>query len=451
MNKNIFSVLAVSLLVLPIVVMAQEDLPTPKVVPGHWAYGLKTAWENVQMVFTRNSQSRARLNIRLARERLAEAKVVAEGKPEEAEKLMERYQMRLMKAEEEVNKSKGIGQDVSELLSQMEESNQKHRAVLELVQNKVPEQAKESIQRSIQRSEEFGKTMERVRSETQEASREREESGQQEGKIKSERAENETRERNISAVTGKGTLIMKITDKPVSGEITDLYVTISKVEVHKASYGEGNGENDNNAGWITITEEEKVYNLPEIEDVQEFLASEELDVGKYTQVRLYISDATVTVDGEESGLRILSNSVKLVNAFNIEEGKVTELLLDFEAGDSVIETGRGRYQLKPVIKITEISSEATTTTVETTTPEETTTTTVEETTPEMTTSTTVEETTPEETTTTTMETTTTIEETTSTTTAEITTTTPEPTTTTVETTPEETTTTTLETTTTTSE
>lgn len=425
MNKNKLTILAISLLILPVLITAQEDLPTPKVVPGHWAYGLKTAWENMQMVFTRNSQSRARLNIRLARERLAEAKMIAEGKPEEAEKLMERYQKRLMKAEEQVNKSKGMGQDVSGLVKEMEEAGQKHRAILELVGNKVPEQAKASIQRSIQKSDEFKQKMERIRSEMEESVRRREESGEGEGGTERERSETEARQRNRSAVAGKGTLIMKITDKPVSGEITGLYVTISRVEVHKASYGKNN-EDGGGAEWITITEEEKTYNLPEIEDVQEFLASKELNVGKYTQVRLYISDATVTVDGEENDLRILSNSVKLVNAFNIEEGKVTELLLDFEAGDSVIETGRGRYQLKPVIKITEMSSEVTTTTVEATL-EETTTTTVEETTPEVTTTT----------------------ETTSTTTEE--TTTPEPTTTTVETTPEETTTTTLETTTTTSE
>jgi len=179
--------------------------------------------------------------------------------------------------------------------------------------------------------------------------------------------------------TGKGTLVMKITDKPVSEEITSVLVTITKIEVHKAGH---DSNDESGASWITVMEDEKTYDLIEIKDVEEFLASEELDIGKYTQIRLYISNANITVDDEVKDLDISSNSLKLVNEFDIEEGRITELLLDFDVNKSVIQTGSRRYKLKPVIEVVEKTISTTTTSVPppttTISPEETTSTTLQE-------------------------------------------------------------------------
>ena len=75
--------------------------------------------------------------------------------------------------------------------------------------------------------------------------------------------------------TGKGTLVMKITDTPISDTITAVYITISKVEVHKVGYG--SEDEGTEVGWITITEDEKKYDLLEIKDVEELLTSKELE------------------------------------------------------------------------------------------------------------------------------------------------------------------------------
>jgi len=155
-------------------------------------------------------------------------------------------------------------------------------------------------------------------------------------------------------ISGKGTLVIKITDKPVSEEITSVLVTISKVEVHKSGY-------EDESGWITIMNEEKEFDLIQIEDVEEFLTSKIVDVGKYTQIRLYVSNASITIGGKQMELDIMGNSVKLVNEFDIEEGRITELILDFDAEESVIETGNGRYNLKPTIKVIEQTILTTTT------------------------------------------------------------------------------------------
>jgi len=416
MKNSMFAILGIVLLAFPIMAMAQEDLPEPKVAPGHWGYGLKRAWENVQIFFTRSHPAKAELHLRIARERLSEAKAIAESKPEKVKDLVEDYEEELEKVEEEVNKSMGIGKDVSQIVKEIENSRAKHIAVLQLVLNKVPEYAKEAIQKMIERSEQ---RLENIQERIQE--RQKEESGEQSGETERERDQNDTESPGESKQTGKGTLVMKIIDKPISGEMESVNVTISKVEVHKAGYGseqDNEDENIGNVNWIIITEDENTYDLLQIKDVKEFLASKDLDVGKYTQIRLYVSDAKIVVSGEESNLEIMSKSIKLVNEFNIEEGMTTELLLDFDAEESLIQTGSGRYKLKPTIRVIDESTPVTTTTTEiTTTTLEETTTTIPETTTTAETTTTVQDTTTtteEETTTTEFTTTTTIEETTTT-------------------------------------
>ncbi len=63
----------------------------------------------------------------------------------------------------------------------------------------------------------------------------------------------------------------------------------------------------------------------------------------------YVIDQGVKHDleipsGSQSGL-------KLIHQFMIEEGKLYELMLDFNVEKSIIITGNGRYKLKPTIRI----------------------------------------------------------------------------------------------------
>ncbi|OGI15945.1 hypothetical protein A3K63_01145 [Candidatus Micrarchaeota archaeon RBG_16_49_10] len=394
-DKRILVLFGIALLVVPILAIAQDDLPTPKVVPGHWAYALKRGWEKTQMIFTWRHIEKAKMHLGLAKERLGEAKAIYLNNTERVKGLVEEYEKELSSAEKEINISKGIGQNVSQIVKEIENSTEKHKAVLQLVLAKVPETAKDSIQSAIDKTEEVKERVREIEEEPKVGTT---------LKITTttlKKGQVGTTQRKV--VTGKGTLLMQITDKPVSGNITSVLVTISKVEVHKAS------ENDsvNESGWVTVTEEPKEFDLLKIKDVKEFLASKDLSVGKYTQVRLYISNATIVTTGGASDLEITSKSLKLVNEFDIEEGKVTIVTIDFDADKSVVSTGSGRYKLKPTIKILEAEGESTTTepaTTESTTTTETTTLT-ETTTPQETT--TLQETTTENTETTTIEVTTT--------------------------------------------
>ena len=104
------------------------------------------------------------------------------------------------------------------------------------------------------------------------------------------------------------------------------------------------------AGWKTVLEEEKTFDLIVIQDVKKFLAEIDLEPGKYTQIRLRISNASLEVSGVQESLKIPSNKLKLIHPFTINSGETTTLTLDFDAQKSVHKAG-DKYILKPTIKI----------------------------------------------------------------------------------------------------
>jgi hypothetical protein len=155
-----------------------------------------------------------------------------------------------------------------------------------------------------------------------------------------------------------GILKLQITDAPASLNISKALVTVSNVEVHLApgSVNEsnvGNESNQDNAstGWFTVVEGPVTYDLVAIKDVKEFLGSKNLTVGKYTQVRLSVDKAVVTIDGVEQDLSIPSKDIKLISGFDIVAGQTTTITLDFDAAESIRETGKGSYVMNPTIKI----------------------------------------------------------------------------------------------------
>jgi hypothetical protein len=162
---------------------------------------------------------------------------------------------------------------------------------------------------------------------------------------------------------GTGTLSVALTDSSC-GSYAAIYVTIDEVQVNKSANG--------NSGWQTVATPMKTYNLLKlINGVTEVLGDDELEAGVYHQIRLIIgkiaesenningvphpyANYVVFDDGSDEPLKIPSGyntGIKLVHNFEVEENSSVELLLDFEACKSVVETGGGKYLLKPTIKI----------------------------------------------------------------------------------------------------
>ena len=148
--------------------------------------------------------------------------------------------------------------------------------------------------------------------------------------------------------TEKGTLTLKITDAPGEFNISEALVTISYVEVHIAA-----GGNNSSAEWVTVVNESQQFDLIQLLNATDILGSTVLDVGIYTQIRLHIAEALVTIDDVQYDLEIPSKTVKLVSQFIIEPENTTTLILDFDIQESVHKTGSDKYILQPTIKVIE--------------------------------------------------------------------------------------------------
>jgi hypothetical protein len=147
---------------------------------------------------------------------------------------------------------------------------------------------------------------------------------------------------------GEGTLILQITDYP-DLNITEALVTMNNVSVHYV----GIGQNGSVSEWITIVDEQKTFDLVALQDVKEIFDTEILQAGWYTQIRLHVDSALVTIDGIQYDLEIPSKTVKLIKPFKIEDGQTTTLTLDFDVHESVHKTGSDNYILRPTIKVIE--------------------------------------------------------------------------------------------------
>ncbi len=147
-----------------------------------------------------------------------------------------------------------------------------------------------------------------------------------------------------------GTLVMQMTDAPTDLNIEKALVTISNVEVHLAGANEDvNATNE--TGWFTVVKEERTFDLVKIKDVKELIGKSDLKAGKYTQIRLNVNKALVTIDGTEYDLTIPSKTIKLVKPFNIVENQTTTLTLDFDAKESIKSAGKDKYVMNPTIKV----------------------------------------------------------------------------------------------------
>lgn len=145
---------------------------------------------------------------------------------------------------------------------------------------------------------------------------------------------------------GTGTLVIQLTDAP-DLNITEALVNISMVEVHYA----GVNQNDTNGTWITVVNESQTFDLIQLQNATSFLGITNLSAGWYTQIRLSVDKALVTIDGVQYDLKISSKKVKLIKPFLVQDNETLELTLDFDVQKSVHKTGNDKYIMKPTIKV----------------------------------------------------------------------------------------------------
>jgi hypothetical protein len=143
---------------------------------------------------------------------------------------------------------------------------------------------------------------------------------------------------------GTSKMTVKMTDAP--GDFQQVNVEVLEVRVHHSG-----------SGWVTLPTNQGVYDLLTLQDsVTTVLVNQgQLPAGHIDQFRLILgANNTVMVDSliyplqtpsaQQSGLKINVNGDFVPN-------ETYELLIDFDAGESVVEQGNGGYLLKPVIKL----------------------------------------------------------------------------------------------------
>lgn len=148
---------------------------------------------------------------------------------------------------------------------------------------------------------------------------------------------------------GTGNMTVKMTDDPAVYDSVN--VEVLSVEVHYADNSLGS------SGWVTLPTISGIYNLLDLQnDITTVLVNNnELPAGSITQMRLILGSRNwVVVEGLPFPLELSSQSntgIKINANVSISPGDSVEVLLDFDAGESIVVQGNGTYLLKPVIRL----------------------------------------------------------------------------------------------------
>ncbi|MCG3172252.1 MAG: hypothetical protein GMKNLPBB_00398 [Myxococcota bacterium] len=169
---------------------------------------------------------------------------------------------------------------------------------------------------------------------------------------------------------GEGTLRVQLTDAPLAGDISKVNVSLKEIKVHwvpaKDASADAAAEDDageaasDKGGWITVAAGPIDVDLMTIRNgVTKLLGEQKRGAGKVTQIRLIVDKASLEMTGGKTmDMEIPSadkTGIKIVGNFEIKAGVVTELVLDFDAEESVSATGNGQYRMKPTIKIKSVN------------------------------------------------------------------------------------------------
>ncbi|MBI4202683.1 MAG: DUF4382 domain-containing protein [Chloroflexi bacterium] len=137
-----------------------------------------------------------------------------------------------------------------------------------------------------------------------------------------------------------GTLEVRVTDLP-NPAITAIEITVEEIQVHSASDDQ----------WQTVVSGPVSFDLLQVAGVEDILGSGALAPGEYTQIRLKVVSTTITEDGLPQEAQAPSDTLRIVRPFSIVAGETTIATLDFDAEQSVVSQGRGKFLLKPVVKL----------------------------------------------------------------------------------------------------
>jgi Domain of unknown function (DUF4382) len=193
---------------------------------------------------------------------------------------------------------------------------------------------------------------------------------------------------NLST-SGMATVTTMVSDPATcatpNGPFSHVYVTITDVKAHTSSTA---GPND--AGWVDLTPSlasaPKQVDLLGLANNQCFLASlgdsQQIQAGTYQQIRIILASDSTSISSnacgnggancvqlsQDSSFHTLALSsedqtgIKIApgqmpgGGLTVAAGKTTDLDIDFQTCQSIVQQGNGQYRLKPVLHAGEVST-----------------------------------------------------------------------------------------------
>ena len=144
----------------------------------------------------------------------------------------------------------------------------------------------------------------------------------------------------------KAKLEIRLTDDPAAFDA--VLIDIKDVQI--------NVTGDDDKGWQSLPGVQKgIYNLLDlVNDKDTLLVNADIPGGKLHQIRLVLgSNNSIVVNGITTPLETPSaqqSGLKLNVQQDVTGGILYTMVLDFDAGRSIVQSGNGKYILKPVIR-----------------------------------------------------------------------------------------------------
>lgn len=152
-----------------------------------------------------------------------------------------------------------------------------------------------------------------------------------------------------SSTTG---LRVYLVDAPLDADEVNIWVT--SVQVHSSE-----------SGWVTV----KTFDTPLQVNLLDYsgtgvqpllLADAPLAAGHYTMVRLTLDHAEIVIDGTPHTVDLTNlgpNGIKANGQFDVVQGQLMAIKLDFDASRSFVENppGSGNFKLQPVLSMTPVN------------------------------------------------------------------------------------------------
>ena len=124
---------------------------------------------------------------------------------------------------------------------------------------------------------------------------------------------------------GSGTLVIEMMDPPEHwGHASQVYIHYSAIKIHRAGAEE-------ESGWHTVIQGDGWINLTSVVNVSKAIGQVPLQAGKYNIIRFNITEAIVTVNGENYTATIVNGRLNVPitrGGIIVDAGQKTYLVID---------------------------------------------------------------------------------------------------------------------------